>query len=90
MIGFDDSLKVKPDQPVNQYKTTTGSKMFGTLVIMESVKKSISAHRKPSIAAVRRAVASSTAVETGQNVQSLEQKLKEPTKRRFTNIKLAI
>jgi len=53
-------------------------------------KKSNSAHRKPSLAAVRRALASSTAVETGQNVQSLEQKLKEPAKRRFTNIKLAV
>lgn len=57
---------------------------------MESVKKSTSAHRKPSIAAVRRAVASYTAVQTGQNVQSLEQKLREPAKRRFTNIKLAV
>lgn len=64
--------------------------MFGTLVTMESIKKSYSAYRKPSIAAVRRAVASSTAVDTGQNVQSLEQKLKEPVKRRFTNIKLAV
>jgi hypothetical protein len=52
-------------------------------------KKSTLAHRKPSLAAVRRAVASSTAVETGQNVHSLEQKLKEPARRRFSNIKLA-
>ena len=57
---------------------------------MESEKKSISIHKKPSLASVRRAVASSTAVETGQNVQALEQKLKDPTKRRFGNIKLAM
>ena len=56
---------------------------------MRVTKKSISAHRKPSLAAARRAVASSTAVETGQDVQLLEQKLKEPAKRRFTDIKLA-
>jgi len=40
--------------------------------------------------AVRRVVARATALETGQNVQSLKQKLKEPAKRRFTNIKLAV
>ena len=56
---------------------------------MRVTKKSTPAHRKPSLAAVRRAVASSTAVETGQDIQSLEQKLKEPAKRRFANIKLA-
>ena len=56
---------------------------------MRVTKKSISAHRKPSLAAARRAVASSTAVETGQDVQLLEQKLKETAKRRFTDIKLA-
>jgi len=55
---------------------------------MRVTKKSTSADRKPSLAAVRRAVASSTAVETGQTVQSLEQKLQEPAKRRFANIKL--
>lgn len=56
---------------------------------MESRKKSDSTYKKPSLASVRRAVASSTAVETGQNIQVLEQKLKDPTKRRFVNIKLA-
>jgi DNA-binding TFAR19-related protein (PDSD5 family) len=57
---------------------------------MHATKKSTSLYRKPSLAAVRRAVASSTEVETGQNVQLLEQKLKEPAKRRFANVKLAI
>jgi len=45
--------------------------------------------KKPSMAAVRRAVASSTAVETGQSIQKLEQKLKEPAKHRFSHVKLA-
>lgn len=46
-------------------------------------------HRKPDMAAIRRAVASSTAVETGQNVKALEQKLKERPQHRFAHIKLA-
>lgn len=47
------------------------------------------ARKKPSMAAVRRAVASSTAIETGQNIQTLEQKLKQPNPQRFAHIKLA-
>lgn len=45
--------------------------------------------KQPSMAAVRRAVASSTALETGQSVQALEQKLKATANRRFAHIKLA-
>lgn len=45
--------------------------------------------KKLNLAALRRAVASSTAVETGQDIQKLEQKLKEPAKHRFAHIKLA-
>lgn len=45
--------------------------------------------QKPSVAALRRAVASSTALETGQSVQELEQKLKDTANRRFAHIKLA-
>lgn len=45
--------------------------------------------KKPSLAALRRAVASSTAIETGQNVQQLEQKLRQPAKQRFARVKLA-
>ena len=45
--------------------------------------------KKPSLQAVRRAVASSTAVETGQSVQQLEQKLQNQSKLRFQHIKLA-
>ena len=45
--------------------------------------------KKPSMAALRRAVASSTVVETGQSVQNLEQKLKEPAKHRFAHVTLA-
>lgn len=45
--------------------------------------------RKPDMAAVRRAVASSTAVETGQSVKVLEQKLKERPQHRFAHVKLA-
>ena len=44
--------------------------------------------KKPSPAAVRRAVASSTAVETGQSTALLEQKLRQPPAR-FAHIKLA-
>jgi hypothetical protein len=44
---------------------------------------------KPSMAALQRAVASSTAVETGQNIQKLEQKLRQPVNQRFAHIKLA-
>ena len=45
--------------------------------------------KTPSLQAVRRSVASSTAVETGQNVQQLEQKLQNPNNLRFQHIKLA-
>lgn len=45
--------------------------------------------KPPSMAAVRRAVASSTALETGQCVRELEQKLKQPVKHRFAHITLA-
>lgn len=44
--------------------------------------------KAPSPKAVLRAVASSTAVETGQSVQKLEQKLTQPVAR-FAHIKLA-
>lgn len=45
--------------------------------------------KKPSLTAVRRAVASSTAVETGRSVVQLEQRLKQPVAGRFAHIKLA-
>ncbi len=45
--------------------------------------------KPPGRAAVRRAVASSTALETGQCVRELEQKLEQPVKHRFAHIKLA-
>lgn len=44
---------------------------------------------KPSRRAVRRAVASSTAVETGSSVAQLEQRLKQAPSARFAHIKLA-
>ena len=48
------------------------------------------ARKKPSTAALRRAVASSTAIETGQDIQKLEQKLQQPSnQQRFAHIKLA-
>lgn len=47
------------------------------------------ARKTPSMVAVRRAVASSTAIETGQSIQKLEQKLQQPTQQRFAHIKLA-
>jgi hypothetical protein len=43
----------------------------------------------PSPQSVRRAVASSTALETGQTVQQLEQKLLNRSQGRFAHIKLA-
>lgn len=43
----------------------------------------------PSPQALRHAVASSTALETGQSVQALEQKLQHQRQRRFAHIKLA-
>lgn len=49
----------------------------------------LTGRKPPSMAAVRRAVASSTALETGQSVQELEQKLNQPVKHRFAHIKLA-
>lgn len=45
--------------------------------------------KKPSMAALRRAVASSTAVETGQSIQKLEEKLRNPAKHRFAHVTLA-
>ena len=53
------------------------------------LKTTSATRKKPSLQAVRRAVASSTAVETGQNIQQLEQKLQTPNKRRFQHVKLA-
>jgi len=51
--------------------------------------KNIAPKRKqPSLKALLRAVASSTAVETGQTVAQIEQKLQRPT-HRFAHIKLA-
>ncbi|MEN2431926.1 hypothetical protein [Comamonas sp. F1-6] len=43
----------------------------------------------PSPQSVRRAVASSTALETGQTVQQLEQKLRNRSQSRFARIRLA-
>jgi len=43
----------------------------------------------PSPQSVRRAVASSTALETGQTVEQLEQKLLNSGQSRFAHIKLA-
>lgn len=45
--------------------------------------------KAPSMAALRRAVASSTALETGQSVQALEQKLRQPLPPRLARLKLA-
>lgn len=44
---------------------------------------------KPSAQAVRRAVASSTALETGQSVLQLEQQLQNRQPQRFAHVKLA-
>jgi hypothetical protein len=44
--------------------------------------------KTPSRKAVRRSVASSTAVETGQNVAQLERRLQQPAAR-FPDVKLA-
>jgi hypothetical protein len=56
---------------------------------MDNAKSSNPTFKKPDLAAIRRAVTSSTAIETGQTIHVLEQKPKEPSKRRFTDIKLA-
>ena len=55
------------------------------------LKNNASTHQtaKPSAQAVRRAVASSTALETGQRVEQLEQKLQKGSQHRFAHIKLA-
>lgn len=45
--------------------------------------------KTPSMATLRRSVASSTAVETGQNVQALEQKLRGPIASHLAGLKLA-
>lgn len=49
----------------------------------------LTGRKPPSMSAVRRAVASSTAIETGQCVRELEQKLEQPVKHRFAHIRLA-
>ena len=43
----------------------------------------------PSPQAMRRSVASSTALETGQTVEQLEQKLLNDSQNRFAHLKLA-
>jgi len=50
--------------------------VFGTLRAMDKAKKSNPTFKKPDFAAMRQAVASSTAIETGQSIHVLEQKLK--------------
>jgi len=45
--------------------------------------------KTPSLVAVRRAVASSTAPETGRNIQQLEQRLQQTAQQRFAPGKLA-
>lgn len=52
------------------------------------IKTTALKRKQPSQKALARAVASSTAVETGQNVAQLEQKLRQPSPR-FAHIKLA-
>jgi hypothetical protein len=52
------------------------------------IKTTALKRKQPSLKALLRAVASSTAVETGQNVAQLEQKLRQPSQR-FAHIKLA-
>jgi len=52
------------------------------------LKKTASQHKKPSRRALLRAVASSTAIETGRPVAQLEQQLRRPAVR-FAHIKLA-
>jgi len=54
-----------------------------------TLKPTKASFKKPSMAAVRRAVASSTTLETGQSVQELEQKLEQSIKHRFAHIRLA-
>lgn len=44
---------------------------------------------KPSAQAVRRSVASSTALETGLSVEELEKKLQNRSQQRFAHIQLA-
>ncbi|WP_157019673.1 hypothetical protein [Acidovorax temperans] len=44
---------------------------------------------KPSLRAVWRSVASATALETGQSVKQLEQKLQNSNQHRFAQVKLA-
>lgn len=66
-------------------------KGFGYTAPMSSNAASapvIPPRRTPSVQAVRRAVASSTAIETGQSVAQLESKLRQ-AKRRFPHIGLA-
>lgn len=53
------------------------------------LKATEAARKKPSLSALRRAVASSTAVDTRQSVEQLEQKLREVDKLRFSHVKLA-
>jgi len=43
----------------------------------------------PTPQAMRRAVASSTALETGQTVEQLEHKLRNDRQKRFAHVKLA-
>lgn len=46
---------------------------------------------KPRVSkkAIYRSVASSTAIETGQSISDLESKLKNPSMRKYPNLKLA-
>jgi len=50
---------------------------------------SVAPRKSPSLAAVRRAVASSTAIETGESIQKLERKLAQGPAKRFAHIGLA-
>lgn len=54
-----------------------------------SPTRNVPAPQPPSLKTVWRAVASSTALETGASVQQLEKKLKSPSEQRFSHVKLA-
>ncbi|MFT3779934.1 MAG: hypothetical protein QM772_17015 [Ottowia sp.] len=67
-----------------------GSKIDPVHPASITMQKTAQPKRKtPSLAALRRSVASSTAVETGQSIQALEQKLRRPVAQRLAGLKLA-
>jgi hypothetical protein len=94
LLSFLYSFRRHPFQPTNAKGGTATPPLRFVKIhtpntpISPMLKTTEPKRKQPSLKALLRSVASSTAVETGQSVAQIEQKLQRPTQR-FAHIKLA-